>query len=423
LITAQAAAELGMESGHECMVAFKASAVRLYEERQPLIELKEAFDIIARIQPRLTVETVSLDRALGRVLAHEVRSPIDSPPFSKSAMDGFAVRPGDESVIFRIVDMVPAGGTARRELAAGECARIMTGAMLPPGAGRVIRKELVDEMDGTIQVMGPETGDNVIPRGANLRAGDTVLSPRVLSPQAIGILAASGFATVDVMMPPAVSIISTGSEIRSPGETLGSGEIYNSNAPQLGAQLELLRCPSRFLGVVVDQPEPLARAIESALATSELVLLTGGVSAGDFDFVPRCLTECGAKVLFHGVAVKPGKPTLFAERDKRFIFGLPGNPVSTFVIFEIFVKPFLLRWMGLEWEPRLFRAKLGARVRRRGTERTEFLPVSSRGGRVVPVAYLGSAHLNALAEADGLIRVEKGVATLEEGTEVDVRPL
>lgn len=228
---------------------------------------------------------------------------------------------------------------------------------------------------------------------------------------------------MDVIIPPAVSIVSTGSEIRSPGETLRPGEIYNSNAPQLGAQLERLRCPSRFLGVVPDRPEPLSRAIESALASSDLLLLTGGVSAGDFDFVPRCLAECGAEVLFHGVAVKPGKPTLFAQRGEGFIFGLPGNPVSTFVIFEIFVKPFLLRWMGLEWKPTLFRATLGARVHRRGAERTEFLPVSARGGRVVPVAYLGSAHLNALAEADGLIRVEKGVATLEEGTEVDVRPL
>lgn len=388
-----------------------------------MIELDEALEIISQVPPRAGVESVSLDRALGRVLARRVASPIDSPPFSKSAMDGFAVRSEDDSVTFRIVDMVAAGGRPRRTLAVGECARIMTGAMLPPGAGRVIRKELVDEMDGTIQVMGPETGDNVIPQGSNLRAGDTVLTPRVLSPQDIGILAASGFASVDAAVPPSVGIISTGSEIRAPGDPLGPGEIYNSNAPQLAAQLARVGCASRFFGVVADQPEPLSRAIESALGSSELVLLTGGVSAGDFDFVPRCLAELGAHVLFHGVSVKPGKPTLLATRGSRYVFGLPGNPVSTFVIFEIFVKPFLLRWMGLDWTPRLLRARLGARVHRRGTERTEFLPVSARNGRVVPVAYHGSAHLNALADADGLIRVEKGVATLEEGTEVDVRPL
>ena len=388
-----------------------------------MIELEEALEIIRRVESRSSFETVPLDQALGRVLAREVRSPIDSPPFAKSAMDGFAVRTDDLSPALRVVETLPAGSAPRRELRAGECARIMTGAMLPPGAGRVIRKELVEERDGVIRVVGPETGDNVIPRGANLRAGDPVLGPRALSAQDIGILAASGFAAVDVMTTPAVGIISTGSEIRSPGETLGPGEIYNSSAAQLAAQLAPLRCASRFIGVVADEPGPLTRAISSALASSELVLLTGGVSAGDFDFVPGSLSELGASVLFHGVAVKPGKPTLFARRGDRYIFGLPGNPVSSFVIFEIFVKPFLYRWMGIDWKPPRFRARLGSAVRRRGSDRTEFLPVSARDGRVFPVAYHGSAHLNALGAADGLIRVEKGVEGLEEGVEVDVRPL
>ncbi len=388
-----------------------------------MIDLEEALKIIARVEPRRMEQTVSLDELPGRVLAREVLSPIDSPPFAKSAMDGFAVRSGDPSETFRIIDTVPAGGVPRNEIEAGECARVMTGAMLPPGAGRVIRKELVEEKDGVIRILGPETTDNVIPRGANLRAGDPVLQPKALSPQDVGILAASGFPTAAVMVPPAVGIISTGSEIRAPGEALGPGEIYNSNAAQLAAQLDAMRCPSRFLGMVADQPGPLAQAIASALQSCELVLLTGGVSAGDFDFVPQCLKELGAEILFHGVSVKPGKPTLFARREGRFVFGLPGNPVSSFVIFEIFVKPFLYRRMGLDWEPRVFRARLGARVSRKATERTEFLPVSARGGRLFPVAYHGSAHLNALGQADGLIRMEKGVATLEEGAEVDVRPL
>jgi len=388
-----------------------------------MIELEEAFEIIGRVEPRSSHETVPLEKALGRALAREVHSPIDSPPFSKSAMDGFAVRSDDDSMSFQIIEVVPAGGTPRHELREGECARIMTGAMLPSGAGRVIRKELAEEMNGNVTVMGPETGDNVIPQGSNLRAGDIVLAPKMLTAQDIGILAASGFASVEVITAPSVGIISTGSEIRSPGEPLGPGEIYNSNAAQLLAQLAPLRCPSRFLGVVVDQPAPLSRLIESALSSCELVLLTGGVSAGDFDFVPRCLLELGAQVLFHGVAVKPGKPTLFARRGERYVFGLPGNPVSSFVIFEIFVKPFLHRWMGLDWKPHVFRARLGAEVHRRGTDRTEFLPVSARDGRVAPVAYHGSAHLNALGDAYGLIRMEKGADTLEEGAEVDVRPL
>lgn len=380
-------------------------------------------DIIQRVSPAAAVETVPLERALGRVLARVLRSPIDSPPFAKSAMDGFAIRSDDSAASFRIVEVVPAGGAPGRELARGECARIMTGAMLPPGAGRVIRKELVEETDGAISVTGPETGDNVIPRSANLRAGDPLLGPRVLSAQDIGILAASGFPSVEVAVPPKAGILSTGSEIRSPGEPLGPGQIYNSNASQLGAQLDAMRCPFRFLGAVADEPAPLTLAIESALQTCDLVLLTGGVSAGDFDFVPRCLEETGASTLFHGVAVKPGKPTLLARRGERYIFGLPGNPVSSFVIFEIFVKPFLYRRMGIDWKPALFRSRLGVAVRRLSTERTEFLPVRAEAGRAVPIAYHGSAHLNALGDAAGLIRIDKGVSRLEEGTEVDVRPI
>ncbi len=368
-------------------------------------------------------ETVPVERALGRVLARELRSPIDSPPFAKSAMDGFAVRSDDPGTSFRIMEVVPAGGAPRKELARGECARIMTGAMLPPGAGRVIRKELVEETDGVIRLTGSEAGDNVIPRGANLRRGDIVLQSRVLSAQDIGILAASGFASVEVAALPRAGILSTGSEIRLPGEPLGHGQIYNSNAPQLGAQLETMRCPFRFLGAVADEPVPLSRAIESAIAGYDLVLLTGGVSAGDFDYVPRCLTELGASILFHGVGVKPGKPTLFAVRGDRYVFGLPGNPVSSFVIFEVFVRLFLYRRMGIDWKPPAFRARLGAPLRRKGTERTEFLPVRLQAGQVFPVAYHGSAHLNALGDADGLIRVDAGVPALEEGMEVDVRPI
>lgn len=388
-----------------------------------MIELEEALNLIHRVSPSTTVETVSLERALGRALARALRSPIDSPPFPKSAMDGFAVRSDDPGMSFRIVEVLPAGGAPSRELGRGECARIMTGAMLPPGAGRVVRKELVEEKNGSVRITGPETGDNVIPRAANLRVGDTVLEPRVLSAQDIGIIAASGFGSVEVAVPPKAGILSTGSEIRSPGEVLGPGQIYNSNAVQLAAQLDAVRCPFQVLGAVADEPAPLARAIESALGAFDLLLLTGGVSAGDFDFVPRCLAELGATTLFHGVAIKPGKPTLFARRGERYIFGLPGNPVSSFVIFEIFVKPFLYRRMGIDWRPAVFRSRLGASVQRKVADRTEFLPVRAEAGRAVPVAYHGSAHLNALGEAVGLIRIEKGVMRLEEGTEVDVRPI
>jgi molybdopterin molybdotransferase len=173
----------------------------------------------------------------------------------------------------------------------------------------------------------------------------------------------------------------------------------------------------------VDQPGPLEAAISEALAECEVLLLTGGVSAGNFDFVPDCLEEMGARIIFHGVAVKPGKPTLFARRGEQYIFGLPGNPVSTFVIFELFVKPFLYRRMGIDWAPNSFSGRLARGVRRVAVDRTEFLPVCVRGGVVEAIEYHGSSHLNALARAQGLMRIEAGIHELEEGAQVDVRPL
>jgi molybdopterin molybdotransferase len=388
-----------------------------------VIELDEALAILRDVPVESTVETIPIDDALGRVLAATVRSPIDSPPFDKSAMDGFALAAGDVAAQYRIAETIAAGAAPGRAVGRGECARIMTGAMLPPGADRVIRKEYVEEKQGFIRPRTPEPGDNVIRKGSHLRAGDIVLGPKVLAPQDIGTLAASGIAMIAAAVPPVTRIICTGGEICAPGKTLGPGQIYNSNGPQLRAQLAAMRCASGPYEMVQDAPDALSAALTAALAASDVVLLTGGVSAGDFDYVPGCLEGLGAEILFHGVAVKPGKPVLFARRGNGFIFGLPGNPVSTFVIFEVFVKPFLYRRMGIEWPPPAIRGVVAETISRRLTDRAEFLPVRLRQGMVRQVKFHGSSHQNALAEADGLIRVEKGVAEIAKGTEIDVRPI
>jgi molybdopterin molybdotransferase len=389
-----------------------------------MIELDRALDIVRSVAASGRVETIPLEDALGRVLAREVRSPIDSPPFDKSAMDGFALGKDDDSVDFRIAETVAAGAAPSGPIRSGECARIMTGAMLPEGTGRVIRHEYVREADGRIRPLKPEPGDNVIRRGASLKAGQLVLGPGVLGPHDVGALAASGIARVDVAVPPRTAILCTGPEVRPAGTTLGPGQIYDSNGPQLRAQLTAMHCPGRMRASGVDdQPGPLTAAITEALSDCDVLLLTGGVSAGSFDYVPGSLLELGAEILFHGVAIKPGKPTLFARLGGQYIFGLPGNPVSTFVIFEVFVKPFLYRRMGIDWMPASYLGTLAHTIRRTQDERTEFVPVRVQRGRVEAVAYHGSAHLNALTEADGLVRIDVGIRELSEGTQVDVRPL
>ncbi len=391
-------------------------------KEQDLISIEEALTVIAQARPLGRAQDVLLEAALGRVLARTVPTPIDSPPFDKAAMDGFAVPGGGPADgPWRIRETVAAGRVPTAPVGPGECVRIMTGAMLPEGTRRVVRREFTVETDGTVRLARPETGDNVVRRGENLRAGEPVLHPKVLAAQDIGALAASGLARVPVAVPPRVAILCTGSEIRAPGEPLGPGEIYNSSASQLAAQLAAIHCPSRSLGTVADRREELETAVSGALDTCDLLLLTGGVSEGDFDYVPSCLQSLGAQVLFHGVAIKPGKPTLYARRGGTHVLGLPGNPVSTFVVFEIFARPLLARLMGSPWEPLVVRAPLAAEISRRQTERDEFRPVRLAAGRAEPLAYHGSAHLNALGAAQGLIRIARGVSSIPAGESVDVR--
>jgi molybdopterin molybdotransferase len=179
----------------------------------------------------------------------------------------------------------------------------------------------------------------------------------------------------------------------------------------------------RSYGVVEDEPKRLAAAIEEGLRDCDVLLLSGGVSMGDLDFVPGVLRDLGAQIVFHKLAVKPGKPTLFARRGGSFVFGLPGNPVSTFIIFEVFVKTLLYRWMGIAARCRTVSGTLAETVKRRDGERMEFRPVRLEGRRIVALSYHGSSHLSALREAEGLIRIEIGTTRIEEGTELNVRLL
>ena len=423
-----------------------------------LLHPDEALALVEAVSLEPQTELVPLQGALGRALAEEVLAPEDSPPFPKAAMDGFAVSSADPGPSWRLAATLAAGDAPVRPLARGECAKIMTGAMLPPGADRVIRVEYTREQGGTVQLLREETARNVIGRGENLRKGDPVLGPRLLGPQDIGVLASLGMAEVKVAAVPEVGVLATGSELRDPGESLAAGQIYNSNGLQTCAQVSASGGRPRYYGIVRDEPAVLRQAVDRALDECDLILLSGGVSMGELDYVPAVLRECGAQILFHKMAIKPGKPTLFARRERgegpqlggqgrqggppqpggsqlggpplqgplprpAVVFGLPGNPVSAFVIFEVFVRPLLYRLLGLRYQARTVRAQLAGTVRRRDAERVELRPVRLQDGQVRTLDYHGSSHLNALSGADALLRLEAGVERLEEGSWVDVRLL
>ena len=401
------------------------------------LSLEEALRVVASVAPPPVMERVRLGSALGRVLIEELAARVDQPPFDKSAMDGFALGvrfPASEGP-WRVAGTVAAGSPPAAPLKAGECLRIMTGAPLPPGALCVQRVEWSEAMppsqDGTelVRFTRDEKSDNIIRRGENQRRGQSLLRPRLLKAQDIGILASSGYDEVPVSRRPRVSVISTGDELAAAGSSLGEAAIYDSNGPQLTAQAQALGCEATFLGIVRDSETALAAAFRRALAESDLLLVSGGVSMGEFDHVPRALARAGVQMLFHGLAMKPGKPVFFGTQVRgAAVFGLPGNPVSTFVAFEVLVRAFLAAQLGCGLEVRLIGARLASPLSRRESDRCEFLPALLGTGAdglpvVMPLPYGGSSMLSALAQADCLLTMEIGVDRIEEGRTVNARLL
>jgi molybdopterin molybdotransferase len=395
-----------------------------------LLHPDKALALVLQAAPEPRFETVALADALGRVLARELASTVDHPPFDKSAMDGFAYDPRHPADLYKVSSVIAAGAPSDRKIGQGECARIMTGSPLPPGTAAVQRVESAGADSSGVELVrftGLEPVPNVILRGENLRSGETLMSPRLLAPQDIGILASSGYASVEVSARPRVAVLSTGDEVCEAGGPLRKAAIYDSNGPQLAAQAKAAGCEAVSYGIVRDDAGALEQALARALDECDVVIVSGGVSMGDFDFVPKSLAALGVERVFHKVAMRPGKPTWFGKRGSKAVFGLPGNPVSTFVNFEFLVRPHLLRRMGLTYEPRIVSAALAVPLARSGGDRVEFLPArlerSPGGGQelVRPIDYKGSSMLNALANADCLVRMEIGVVRLEAGETVDAR--
>lgn len=390
-----------------------------------MIPFEQAYELVLGAARRLPSEEVALDESLGRILAEDVRSDMDMPPFDKSAMDGYACRRADLGEVLTVVDTIPAGQVPSRPIGPGECAKIMTGAMVPTGADCVVMVEYTEQPTAdTMRFTGGKTEDNICLQGEDLKAGDAVLhgGERIMA-QHIAVLASVGCVGPRVACRPRVAVLATGSELVEPSATPGPGRIRNSNSYQLCAQVTAMGAIAEYYGIAQDTAAETDAAIKRGLAKNDVVLVSGGVSMGDFDLVPGILKENGFELLFEKVAIKPGKPTVFGTGQGKFCFGLPGNPVSTFVLFEILVKPFLYAMLGHAFQPIEMRLPLAERVRRKKTKRASWIPVVIRDGGVKPVSYHGSAHIHAVCGADGLICLPVGTAELAEGSLVDVRQI
>jgi molybdopterin molybdotransferase len=394
-------------------------------------ELLTREDALARVLERarpLEAEEVALSHLLGRVVAEDVRAAVDLPSFPSSAMDGFAIRAVDTPGRLPIVARIAAGVPAPRALQAGEAMAIATGGVVPGGADTVIPIEYVVAHDNEVEIRSAVVlGDNVRPRGGDVRAGDVVVARGSrLGAAQIGAVAAAGLDLVACARRPRVAVLTTGTELRRPGSPLGPGEVYEANGALLAAALASAGADIEMLPAVADDEAAHRSALRRGLQADVLVT-SGGVSVGPHDLVRRVLAELAVEEVFWGIAVKPGKPLAFGVRGPVLVFGLPGNPVSSLVSSELFVRPALLALQGASTPGPVFRVGRLASPVRRNTQRDEFLRARSRpsdnGVVLEPVTGQESHMIVRAAGADALVLAPRGEGELGPGDVVRYLPL
>jgi molybdopterin molybdotransferase len=415
-----------------------------------MLSVADALEAILKEVHPLPPVTVELAESLGLVTGEDVVSDVDSPPFDKALMDGFAVRSEDlvtAETRLRIIEHITAGTMPSKTVTDRTATRIMTGAPLPEGADCVVKVEETriepaqpqsgqSVVGGTVVIRGEgRAGMNIIRRGMSLKVGQTVLAAgRLVRPQEVGALAEVGKERVSVHPRPTVGILATGDELVPIGTRPGAGQIRNSNEAMLAAQTRRAAGQPILLGIARDNPAELRERIAAGLGC-DVLLLSGGVSEGTHDLVPSVLGELGVRNIFHKVNLRPGKPLWFGvwkgERAAggsglTCVFGLPGNPVSSLVCFEVFVRPALRRLLGFPLAgPPTVRARLMKDHVAHGDRPTynpARLEAGAQGAQVEPVRWHGSSDLQAMVEANALAIFPGGGASYERGALIDVIP-
>jgi molybdopterin molybdotransferase len=391
-----------------------------------MLDYKDALELILSEANELPSENVRLEDALMRVLACGILYDTDMPPFNKSAMDGYACRKKDLHNWLELVETIPAGKMPVRPVGENQCSKIMTGAMVPEGADFIFKKEDAETGDGgMIFCTNPEAGNHLVYQGGDIRQGEEVLckSTLVLA-RHMPVIAGAGITHSEVFCRPAVAVLATGTELVPPGMKPLSFQIRNTNSVQLLAQLADMKIKPEYGGIVKDEEDVLYERMQELLAVNQIILVTGGVSVGDYDLVPDVIEKMGFKTLVKSTAIKPGKPMVFAVKENKFCFGLSGNPVSSYIQFELYVKPFLYRMMGHHYKPHVLKFALGVDFQQEISNRLHFIPANlTSESEVLPVEFHGSAHIHALSGATHLVEIPAGAEKIRKGETVNVRPL
>jgi molybdopterin molybdotransferase len=393
-------------------------------KKQEMIEFEEAYETVMNSAFTTGTETVSFIDSINRVLAGVISSDIDIPPFNKATVDGFACRKADLGTDLEIIETIAAGNHPEKAISENQSSRIMTGAAVPEGADMVFMiEESLMLSTGKVRYTGKVIKENISRKGEDIKNGDSVLKPgKFIRPQDIAVMASVGCTSVTVNKMPVVAVISSGDELVEPFEKPGLSQIRNTNAYQLMAQIQRAGARGKYRGIARDDEEETYNIVKRAISECDLVLITGGVSMGDFDFVPSVLERAGVRILFSRVNVQPGKPTTFGIHPEALVFGLPGNPVSSFIQFELLVRPLICKMMGYQYDPITIPLPMKNSFSRKSADRLALVPVVITKERLIStVEYHGSAHISAMALADGIITLPVGKKTIGKGEVVSVR--
>lgn len=400
--------------------------------RKP-IPVKEAVQRVVNEAKLLATETIPLEKANGRVLAEPIIAEHDVPPFNRSAFDGYAIRAEDSNnasesspVSLRVIGEIAAGDVANKPIANGEAYRIMTGGQLPQGANAIVMLEdTVPTENGFSITKHFQPNDNISFQGEDAKKGDVQIPKGALiHAGTVALLATFGYANVQVAKRPVVSLLATGTELLDVSEPLEPGKIRNSNGPMLQAQLDRLGLTCKSFHMMEDDLDKCTEVVREAVAISDIVITTGGVSVGDYDYLPQIYDQLGAKVLFNKVMMRPGSVTTVAKIDDTLLFGLSGNPSACFTGFELFTRPAIYTMMGCNtpYLPRM-KATLGENFTKNNPF-TRFIRASwelSKDGPVaVPAGFNKSSAVSSIARGNCMIVLPSGTSGYTKGMEVDV---